>query len=189
MQNECDSSSSDSVRELVEKPSRKDRFRYMAHRLERGIELVVALLVLVIVVTELIHLIPLTVPLIKEPFDVDLYLNFLTKALDIVIGVEFFRLLATPDLSAALEVMMFTMTRHMIIENSSAVDNLLTVIGIALIAYLQYYLHGKTRPLFPALHRHGDSSDCCKSTQTGSPEVVIRGDETTESATEVHQDP
>jgi uncharacterized membrane protein (DUF373 family) len=111
-----------------------------AHRVERGVEFGMAVIVIIAVALQIIHLIPLIGELANAPTGAELYNEFLGYVLNIVIGVEFFRLLAAPDLKVVLEVMMFAVTRHMIVEETSSLENLLTIIGIGILAYLQYFL-------------------------------------------------
>lgn len=129
-----------------------ENIKSWAHWIERIIELVMALVVITAVLIDAVNLPPLLKELADSMGDMDIYESILTRVLDIVIGVEFFRLLAAPDIKVVLEVMMFAMTRHMIVENSTALENLLTVIGIGIIAFLQLFLRGR---LLPFQHRPG----------------------------------
>ncbi len=126
-----------------EKLRHEDKIRKTAHQIERAVELIMAVFVMAAVVIEIVHLFPVIGRMADRSLDFHLYDDFLTYVLDIVIGAEFFRLLAAPDLHAVLEVMMFAMTRHMIIESASALDNLLTILGIGILAYIQYFMKGK----------------------------------------------
>lgn len=119
-----------------------DDIKLWAHRVERSIELVMALIVIAAVILQALSLIPLLQELAASR-TAEVYESILSQVLNIIIGVEFFRLLAAPDIKVVLEVMMFAMTRHMIVEHSTAAENLLTVIGIGIIAFLQQFLRGK----------------------------------------------
>lgn len=139
------------------KPEREKRtnesVKRFAHRVERAVEFGMAIIVIIAVVIEIVHLIPMIGDLAGSSNGTGLYEEFLGYVLDIVIGVEFFRLLAAPDLKSVLEVMMFAMTRHMIVEETTALDNLLTIIGIGIIAYLQHYLRDKgAKTIFETFH-------------------------------------
>lgn len=71
----------------------------------------------------------------------DVFLEFLSDVLNIVIGVEFFKMLSQPVASTVLEVLMFVIARHMIVHDTSAGENLLTIIGIAAIFLIKKYLY------------------------------------------------
>ena len=59
--------------------------------------------------------------------------TFLERALDIVIGIEFIKMLAKHSPGSSLEVLLYAIARHMVVGHESAVENLLSVGAIALI--------------------------------------------------------
>lgn len=67
------------------------------------------------------------------------FTSFLERVLDIIIGIELFKMLCKPRASTVLEVMMFCIVRHMIVHDTSALENLLTVIGVAVIVITKKY--------------------------------------------------
>ena len=58
---------------------------------------------------------------------------FLQRALDIVIGIEFIKMLAKHSPGSSLEVLLYAIARHMVVGHESALENLLSVSAIALI--------------------------------------------------------
>ena len=58
---------------------------------------------------------------------------FLQRALDIVIGIEFIKMLAKHSPGSSLEVLLYAIARHMVVGHESALDNLISVGAIALI--------------------------------------------------------
>ena len=59
--------------------------------------------------------------------------TFLERSLDIVIGIEFIKMLATHSPGSSLEVLLYAIARHLVVGHDSAVENLLSVGAIALI--------------------------------------------------------
>ena len=59
--------------------------------------------------------------------------TFLERALDIVIGIEFIKMLAKHSPGSSLEVLLYAIARHMVIGHESSFENLLSVAAIALI--------------------------------------------------------
>ena len=59
--------------------------------------------------------------------------TFLERSLDIVIGIEFIKMLAKHSPGSSLEVLLYAIARHMVIGHESAFENLLSVAAIALI--------------------------------------------------------
>lgn len=61
-----------------------------------------------------------------------------------VVGIEFIKMLCKPSISNIIEVLLFLLARHMILDAHSAVDNLLTVLSIGFLFVLEKYLrHGR----------------------------------------------
>lgn len=65
--------------------------------------------------------------------------SFLERALDIVIGIEFIKMLSKHSPGSSLEVLMYAIARHMVIGHESASENLLSVCAIALIFIVRKY--------------------------------------------------
>ena len=61
----------------------------------------------------------------------------LTDITSIVIGIEFIKLLLRPKMSTTIEVLVFLIARHMIVLETTSLDDLLSVISIVLLFALQ----------------------------------------------------
>ena len=100
--------------------------------------------------------------------------TFLERALDIVIGIEFIKMLAKHSPGSSLEVLLYAIARHMVIGHESAFENLLSVAAIALIFVVRKFLvptcPTATRPpTFPptrAASRLQSSKSGCASAST-----------------------
>ena len=57
--------------------------------------------------------------------------TFLERSLDIVIGIEFIKMLAKHSPGSSLEVLLYAIARHLVVGHDSAVENLLSVGAIA----------------------------------------------------------
>ena len=68
------------------------------------------------------------------------FLHFAGTVFSVVIGIEFFKLLCTPGKDTLLEVLMFVVARHMIIEETSPMENLISIITIALLFVIDFFL-------------------------------------------------
>lgn len=85
---------------------------------------------------------------------------FLEDALNLVIGVEFIKMLAKHSPGAALEVLLYAIARHMVLSHNSAVDNLVGVASIALIFVIRRYFFV---PSFGHGHGHGECPNKAKT--------------------------
>ena len=81
----------------------------------------------------LIGLVLSAVPLIKWMPGLLFDRIFLERSLDIVIGIEFIKMLAKHSPGSSLEVLLYAIARHLVVGHDSAVENLLSVGAIALI--------------------------------------------------------
>ena len=68
------------------------------------------------------------------------YRHFLENALDLVIGIEFIKMLIKHTPGSVVEVLLFALSRHMVLEGGNAMENLLTVCAIALIFVIRKFL-------------------------------------------------
>lgn len=68
------------------------------------------------------------------------YRHFLESALDLVIGIEFIKMLIKHTPGSVVEVLLFALSRHMVLEGGNALENLLTVCAIAVIFAIRRFL-------------------------------------------------
>ena len=65
---------------------------------------------------------------------------FLGTVAEIVIGIEFLKMLCEPQAETIIEVIIFMIARHMIIAETSSLENLLAVISIGMLFAMRKYL-------------------------------------------------
>ena len=117
----------------------------MHSRLVRGLlrtawvlELVVAVVILAVTLVELFLVGENTLrELLAGRFDLD---GFFVSAMTIVVGVEFAKMLLLHSPRAVTDVLLFAIARQMVIEHTSAVENLIMVIAIAILFTIRKYL-------------------------------------------------
>ncbi|MFP3156144.1 hypothetical protein LQZ18_17310 [Lachnospiraceae bacterium ZAX-1] len=68
------------------------------------------------------------------------FLEFLGYVFDILIGIEFLKMLGRPSPDTVLEVLIFLVARHMILEDTSVVENFITIVSIAILFAVKKYL-------------------------------------------------
>ncbi|MGN0707437.1 MAG: transporter [Faecalibacterium sp.] len=102
------------------------------------LELLVAGLVLIGLLLSIFPLIRWMPGLLMDGNDVEIR-TFLERALDIVIGVEFIKMLVKHNPSSSLQVLLCAIARHMVVGHNSAMENLLSVAAIALIFIIRKY--------------------------------------------------
>jgi len=104
-------------------------------RVATWFELMIACCVIAGIAVYLIH-IPEYIILIKETGLID-YLKYL---FDILIGIELLKVLCRKDLDSMVEVLLFAVTRYLIISHLSIFENLIGIIAIAVLFAIRKYL-------------------------------------------------
>lgn len=103
------------------------------------LEILLSGLVLIGLLLSMIPLLQWMPGLLFDGNDVEVSI-FLQRALDIVIGIEFIKMLAKHSPGSALEVLLYAIARHMIVGHESAVENFISVASIALIFFVRKFL-------------------------------------------------
>ena len=96
---------------------------------------------------------------------------FLQRALDIVIGIEFIKMLAKHSPGSSLEVLLYAIARHMVVGHESALDNLISVGAIALIFVVRKFFFV---PAFGAHLPDGKPAPDLTPNQSGIPAEEFR---------------
>ena len=68
------------------------------------------------------------------------FTTVLEHAFNLIIGVEFIKMLAKHTPGSAIEVLLFAIARQMVIEHTTPVENLVGIVTIALIFIIRKYL-------------------------------------------------
>lgn len=103
------------------------------------LEVVLSGIVLIALLMSIVPLLRLMPELLTDADSMEVH-TFLERALDIVIGIEFIKMLAKHSPGSALEVLLYAIARHMIVGHESAVENFISVASIALIFFVRKFL-------------------------------------------------
>ncbi len=111
------------------------------YRAAGWIELFVSIVVLV-------ALLVFSAGLLKEFYNVvlqqggnpDTLSDFLGSAFQIVIGVEFIKMLCKHTPATVVEVLMFAIARQMVVEHSTPLENLVCIVGITVLFAIRRFL-------------------------------------------------
>ena len=97
--------------------------------------------------------------------------TFLERSLDIVIGIEFIKMLAKHSPGSSLEVLLYAIARHLVVGHDSAIENLLSVGAIALIFIVRKFFFV---PAFGAHLPDGNPAPDLTPDQSGIPAEEFR---------------
>lgn len=72
--------------------------------------------------------------------DMEVFNNFLSSAFNLVIGIEFIKMLCKHTPATVIEVLLFAIARQLIVEHTSTWENLIGIISIAALFGIRKYL-------------------------------------------------
>ena len=73
--------------------------------------------------------------------DIENFRVYLDQIFAIVIGIEFLQMLCRPNSDNIMEVLIFLVARHMIVSDTTPMEDFISVIRIILLCVLRRYLH------------------------------------------------
>ncbi len=113
--------------------------------LHRYIKNITAFVEIIISIIVLIGLALAVFSLVKELITIingdGTFSHFLSVAFNLIIGVEFLEMLNNHSPGSALEVFLFAIVRHMVIEGGSSFDMLAGVLAVGLIFVIRRYFY------------------------------------------------
>lgn len=116
------------------------KIRRMIDRASELLELAINIIIIIAVIVAVISLWKPFMEFVQNRESAHAFLDFLGYVLNVLIGIEFFKMLCKPDVDTILEVVMFVIVRHMVVLETSTVENLLTIVGMAIIFAIKKFL-------------------------------------------------
>lgn len=107
------------------------------------LELIMAVIVGIGLIVTIVTFIPEFKELIIGGSKTGNFLLFLEEIFNIVVGIEFMKMICKPSSDNVIEVLVFLVARHMIIGTNSALDNLLSIASIGVLYLIKNYLHDR----------------------------------------------
>lgn len=104
------------------------------------LELVAAFLVLIAIVLSIISLVKDVDVFQRILADASEFKDYLEQIFMLVIGIEFLGMLCRPNSENVIEVLIFLVARHMIVGNTTPLEDFVSVISIALLCVVRRYL-------------------------------------------------
>lgn len=104
------------------------------------LELIMALIVLAAVIIACISLGDSFLTYWNNKQSDGAFLTFVGRVFNILIGIEFLKMLCQPSEDTVLEVLIFLVARHMILEPTTAAENLISILSIGLLFGIKKYI-------------------------------------------------
>lgn len=73
------------------------------------------------------------------------FLEYLDAVFNVVIGIEFMKMLCRPSSSNVIEVLTFLIARHMIVQATTPLEDLLSVLSIGILFFFRRFMQ-RTKP-------------------------------------------
>lgn len=119
---------------------RRERVQALLHEAAFYLELIAALLVIVLIVFQVVGLGIDMFSDINGLTDSENFTHFLELALNIVVGIEFLKMLCRHNMDAVIEVLLFTLARHLIVSQRPMIEGLLCIVAIAILFVVRKFL-------------------------------------------------
>lgn len=105
------------------------------------LELIMALVVLAAVIIACMSLGNSFITYWHDRYSDGSFLIFVGYVFNILIGIEFLKMLCQPSEDTVLEVLIFLVARHMILEHTTVMENLITILSIGILFGIKKYLN------------------------------------------------
>ena len=110
------------------------------YRIAQLLEILVSVLVILAILLSFASIFHQLGLMTADPGDADGLQAFLSTAFTVVIGIEFLKMLSRHNMGSVVEVLLFAISRQMVIEHTSPVENLLMVAAIAALFLIRKFL-------------------------------------------------
>ena len=106
----------------------------------RIMEIIISIFIIIAIGISMITLANGLKVLYLNPLEKDAFQHFLGVAFNILIGIEFLKMIFKSNLGTVVEVLLFAIARQLIVEHTTVVENCIGVISIALLFVVRKYL-------------------------------------------------
>lgn len=104
------------------------------------IETIIGVLLIVSISISVIYLIFDLTSIITFRNTIEEFGNYLSASFSLIIGIEFIKMLSKHTPETVIEVLLFAIARHLIVEHGSSLENLIGIASIAALFAIRKYL-------------------------------------------------
>ena len=122
------------------------------------IEIAISIIVLIAIVTVGVQVVREALDLAGAPWGQEGFTVFLGHAFNLIIGVEFIKMLAKHTPGSAIEVLLFAIARQMVVGHTTPLENLIGIVSIALIFAIRKFLFVPSFGEHSAFHKEEDEA-------------------------------
>jgi len=117
-----------------------NKFIKILTKCTRMLEIIICITIVIAIGISMITVTNGLKELFLYPLKQDAFKNFLGIAFNILIGIEFLKMIFRNNLSTVLEVLLFAIARQLIVEHKTVYENLVGIISIAILFLIRKYL-------------------------------------------------
>lgn len=117
---------------------RKIKAKFMS--LLQILEVIIAIMIIGAAIISMAALIIQLFNFANHPNDPEGFSTFLGAAFNVIIGLEFLKMIIKQTPGSVVEVLLFAISRQLVVEHTSSLENLLGVLAIAVLFLVYRYL-------------------------------------------------
>nr|WP_320025926.1 phosphate-starvation-inducible PsiE family protein [uncultured Acetobacterium sp.] len=104
------------------------------------LEIIIAIMIICAAIISMVALIGQLFNFANNPNDLEGFSTFLGAAFNVIIGLEFLKMIIKQTPGSVVEVLLFAISRQLVVEHMTALENLLGVLAIAVLFLIYRYL-------------------------------------------------
>lgn len=102
-------------------------------------EILASAIIVLVIIFSTFYLLTNAVGMMQNDFTYEDFNDFLGHALMIIIGIEFVKMLCKHTPGSAIEVLVYAIARQLIVHETTPLDNLFTILGIAVLFIIRKF--------------------------------------------------
>lgn len=126
---------------MIGNSTKEKKVRKLLNTFTEILEFIINIVVLIAIVVALISLWEPLCAFLQNRTTEGAFMEFMECVFNVVIGIEFKKMLGKPDMNTVMEILVFVIVRHMIIVDTSAFENFLTIVSVGVIFAIKKFLH------------------------------------------------
>lgn len=117
----------------------KDRIQKRILQASNIIEIIIAILLVITTLGLTFYLVVDLKDMLASGHGVEAFNSFLENVLNIVVGIEFIKMLCQHTLDTVIEVLLFAIARQLIVDHGSSFENLAAIVAIAILFLIKRF--------------------------------------------------
>lgn len=104
------------------------------------LEVIIAIVLVLAIIVSIVPVLKSVVKLYGEGGNLDSFSTILNQLFTLIIGIEFLKMICRYNVDSVIEVILFALARQLVVIHSTPLENLLTIVSIAILFVIRKYL-------------------------------------------------